>query len=85
MSDSTSTDQPPSHAELLALLDAPDLTARERRSLQRAARFQKRVETWEDRRSRPTPRTPVRTAVTLLLMAACLGVLALMLFVSPPA
>lgn len=75
---------PPSHAELLAMLEAPDLTRSERRELQRMARFQKRVETWERRRAAPAPRKPHRAVITLLMMAACLWVLWLLL-TGPPA
>jgi ferric-dicitrate binding protein FerR (iron transport regulator) len=70
----------PSHAELLEMLKAPDLTRRERRELQRMARFQRRVELWELRRATPHPRRLHRALVTLLMMAACLGVLWLLLF-----
>lgn len=78
---STTTPAPvrPSHAELLSMLDAPDLTKRERRELQRAARFQKRVETWEARRATPHPPKVHRAVITLLLMAATLWVLWLLL------
>lgn len=69
----------PTHAELTAMLAAPDLTPRERRQLQRAARFQRRVETCEARRSQPTPARRHRAVVTLLMMAACLWLLWLLL------
>jgi hypothetical protein len=84
MSDAPATDRAPSHAELLAMLDSPDLTRREQRELKRAARFQRRVETWEQRRREPAPRTPHRTVITLLMMAACLALLALLVFAAPP-
>ncbi len=74
---------PPSHAELLEMLEAPDLTRSERRELQRAARFQKRVELWELRRSTPHPPKRHRAVITLLMMAACLWVLYLLL-TGPP-
>lgn len=80
----TAAPTPPSHAELVDMLDAPDLTKRERRELKRMARFQKRVETWEHRRSMPAPRKPHRAIITLLMMAACVGVLWLLLS-GPPA
>jgi hypothetical protein len=70
---------PPTHAELLDMLEAPDLTKSERRELQRAARFQKRVELWEARRAAPQPRKLHRTLVQLVLMAATLWVLWLLL------
>ena len=85
MSDVPAADRPPSHAELLSMLDAPDLTPRERRELRRAARFQKRVEVWEQRRSEPAPRKLHRTVITLLMMAACLWVLYLLLSGPPNA
>jgi hypothetical protein len=66
---------PPTHAELLDMLTAPDLTRSERRELQKAARFQKRVELWEARRAQPAPRKLHRTIIQLLLMAATLWVL----------
>ncbi|MCW2920278.1 MAG: hypothetical protein JWL76_152 [Thermoleophilia bacterium] len=75
----------PSHAELLEMLEAPDLTKSERRELRKAARFQKRVELWEVRRSTPHPPKIHRAVVTLLMMAACLGVLYLLLAGPPPA
>jgi hypothetical protein len=75
---------PPSHAELLTMLEAPDLTKSERRELQRAARFQKRVETWEARRATPHPPKIHRAIITLLMMAACLWLLWLLLS-GPPA
>jgi hypothetical protein len=70
----------PSHAELQQMLEAPDLTRRERRELQRMARFQRRVELWERRRATPHPPKLHRAVVTLLMMAACVGVLWLLLF-----
>lgn len=70
---------PPTHAQLLEMLEAPDLTRGERRELQRAARFQRRVETWEARRATPHPRKLHRAVVMLLLMAAALWVLWLLL------
>lgn len=79
MSTTTPAPAPPSHAELLSMLEAPDLTKRERRELQRAARFQKRVETWEARRATPHPPKVHRAVITLLLMAATLWVLWLLL------
>lgn len=66
------------------MLEAPDLTKRERRELQRMARFQKRVELWEHRRATPAPRKLHRAVITLLMMVACLGVLWLLLS-GPPA
>ncbi len=75
----------PSHAELLAMLEAPDLTRSERRELQRMARFQKRIETWEQRRSGPQPRKLHRAVITLAMMAACLWVLWLLLAGGPSA
>jgi len=80
----TTAPTPPSHAELLEMLEAPDLTKRERRELQRAARFQRRVELWEVRRATPHPPKLHRAVITLLMMAACLGLLYLMLS-GPPA
>lgn len=74
---------PPTHTELLDMLEAPDLTKRERRELQRAVRFQKRVEKWEVRRATPTKAKPHRVVIELLMMAACLWVLWL-LIVGPP-
>lgn len=65
----------PTYAELLAMLQAPDLTRSERRELQRAARFQRRVETWEARRAQPAPARPHRAIITLLMMGACLWLL----------
>lgn len=65
---------PPSHAELLAMLEAPDLTKRERRELTKAARFQRRVEVWEARRATPHPAKLHRAIITLLLMAVTLWV-----------
>ncbi len=73
------------HAQLLEMLTAPDLTRRERRELQKAARFQKRVELWEARRATPHPPKIHRAVVTLLMMAACLGVLYLLLSGPPTA
>lgn len=69
----------PTHAQLLEMLEAPDLTPRERRELQKAARFQKRVELWERRRDTPHPPKTHRAVITLLMMAATLGVLWLLL------
>lgn len=79
MSTSTATERP-SHAELLEMLEADDLTRRERRELQRMARFQQRVEKWEMRRATPHPPKLHRAIITLLMMAACLALLALLLF-----
>lgn len=70
---------PPTHAELLHMLTAPDLTKRERRELQKAARFQKKVELWEARRATPAPRRLHRAVITLLMMLATLWVLWLLL------
>lgn len=79
-----STETPhPTHAELVEMLEAPDLTKRERRELQKAARYQKRIELWEHRRATPHPPKLHRAVITLLMMAACLGVLYLLL-VGPP-
>lgn len=78
MSSSPTADRP-SHAELLAMLEAPDLTKRERRELQRMARFQRRVETWELRRATPHPPKLHRAIITLLMMGACLWLLWLLL------
>lgn len=75
---------PPTHAELLEMLTAPDLTRSERRELTKAARFQRRVELWEARRATPHPPKVHRAIITLLMMAACLGVLYLLL-AGPPA
>ncbi|MCB0880164.1 MAG: hypothetical protein KDC46_14420 [Thermoleophilia bacterium] len=75
----------PTHAQLLEMLEAPDLTRRERRELQRMARFQKRVETWEHRRANPAPAKLHRAVITLLMMAACLWVLWLLLGGGAPA
>lgn len=75
----TSDETRPSHAELLELLEAPDLTPRERRQLQRAARFQKRVETWEARQANPVKAPVHRVVVSLLMMAAALWLLWLLL------
>lgn len=79
MSGTSTAPTPPSHAELLAMLEAPDLTPRERRELQRAARFQRRVEKWEARRASNVRARPHRIVVELTLMAACLWVLWLLL------
>jgi hypothetical protein len=76
---SSTAPTPPTHAELLEMLEAPDLTKSERRELQKAARFQKRVELWEARRAQPSPRKLHRTIVQLLLMALTLWVLWVML------
>ena len=76
---------PPTHAELQEMLTAPDLTKRERRELQKAARFQKRVELWEARRATPHPAKLHRAVITLVMMAACLGVLYLLLSGPPSA
>jgi uncharacterized membrane protein YbaN (DUF454 family) len=73
------TSNHPSHAELLEMLSAPDLTKSERRELTRAARFQKRVETWEMRRATPHPPKIHRAIISLLMMAACLWLLWLLL------
>lgn len=73
----------PSHAQLLEMLEAPDLTPGERRELKRMARFQKRVELWEARRATPHPRKVHRAVITLLMMAASLWVLWLLL-AGPP-
>lgn len=81
---STSNPPQPTHAELQSMLSAPDLTKRERRELQKAARYQKRIELWEHRRSTPHPAKLHRAVITLLMMAACLGVLYLLLS-GPPA
>ena len=75
----------PSHAQLLEMLEAPDLTRSERRELQRMARFQRRVETWEARRAAPQPRKLHRAIVSLAMMAACLWVLWLLLGAGTPA
>lgn len=64
-----------SHAELTDMLQAPDLTRKERRELTRAARFQKRVELWEERRANPSPRKFHRAAATILMMGACIWLL----------
>jgi hypothetical protein len=79
MARSTTAPTPPTHAELLDMLEAPDLTKRERRELQRAARFQKRVELWEHRRATPHPPKIHRAVITLLMMGACLWLLWLLL------
>ena len=73
------TPTPPSHAELLVMLEAPDLTKSERRELQRAARYQRRIELWEVRRSTPHPPKIHRAVITLVMMAASLGLLYLLL------
>jgi len=73
----------PTHAELTALLDAPDLTKRETRELKRAIRFQRRVEVWEERRAAPQPVKPHRVVISVLLMVAMLWVLYL-LITGPP-
>lgn len=65
----------PSHEELLYMLEAPDLTRRERRELKRAARFQKRVELWEARRAAPQPRKLHRAIITIAMMGACIWLL----------
>jgi hypothetical protein len=69
----------PTHAQLVEMLDAPDLTRSERRELQRMARYQKRIETWEARRATPHPPRYHRAVITLLMMGACLGLLWLLL------
>jgi hypothetical protein len=84
-SPSTSVVDAPTHAQLLEMLEAPDLTRRERRELQKAARFQKRVELWEHRRATPHPRKLHRAVITLLMMAACLWMLWLLLGGGTPA
>lgn len=61
------------------MLEAPDLSKAERRELQKAARFQRRVELWEARRATPHPPKLHRAVTTLLMMAACLGLLWLLL------
>lgn len=73
----TTTPEPTrkSHVELLELLEAPDLTKRERRELKRAARFQRRVETWEARRANPVKAQPHRVAISVLMLVATLWVL----------
>lgn len=83
MSGTSSAPTPPTHAELLEMLEAPDLTKQERRELQRAARFQRRVELWEARRASNTPAQPHRVVVQLLMMGACVWVLWLLLAGSP--
>jgi hypothetical protein len=75
----TNTVDAPTHAELLEMLEAPDLTTRERREVKRAARFQKRIELWEHRRATPHPPKIHRAAITLLMMAGCLWMLWLLL------
>ena len=75
MSADTSTPTRPDRAQLEALLDAPDLTRGERRELQRAIRFQRRVELWETRQATPHPPKVHRAIITLLMMAAMLWLL----------
>lgn len=74
MSDATEP-APVRHADLLEMLEAPDLTKRERRELKRAARYQKRIETWEHRLANPSPRKLHRAVITILMMGACIWVL----------
>ena len=78
----THTDRP-SVAELEELATAPDLTRRERRELQRAIRFQRRVETWETRLQGPQPRKLHRAVITVVMMLLCLVVLYLVV-TGPP-
>ena len=55
------------------MLEAPDLTKRERRELKRMHRFQRRVELWEARRANPNqPRKIHRAAITIFMMGAML-------------
>ena len=67
-------------AELEALTSAPDLTKRERKQLKREIRFQRRVETWEQRLQGPQPRKLHRAIISILMMLACLFVLYLIMF-----
>ncbi|MCW2928767.1 MAG: hypothetical protein JWM86_2735 [Thermoleophilia bacterium] len=73
------TPTPPSHDDLMAMHEAPDLSKSERSELQKAARFQRRVELWEARRATPHPPKLHRAIITLGMMAACLGLLWLLL------
>ncbi|MCW2949837.1 MAG: hypothetical protein JWN41_850 [Thermoleophilia bacterium] len=65
--------------QLQGLLLAPDLTKRERRELQRAIRFHRRIETWEERHANPVPAKLHRVAISIVMMVLCLGVLVLLL------
>lgn len=65
--------------QLQGLLQAPDLTTRERRELQRAIRFHRRIELWEERRATYTPPKLHRVVISVLMMVACIGLLVLLL------
>lgn len=68
--------------QLEGLLQAPDLTKRERRELQRAVRFHRRIELWEARRATYTPPKTHRVVITIGMMVVCLGLLYLLIFKS---
>ncbi|MBC7462261.1 MAG: hypothetical protein H7287_12940 [Thermoleophilia bacterium] len=68
--------------QLQGLLEAPDLTKGERRELQRAIRFHRRVELWETRQANPTPAKAHRVIISVAMMGACLGMLYLLIFKS---
>lgn len=65
--------------QLQGLLQAPDLTKRERRELQRAIRFHRRIELWEERRATYTPPKLHRVVVSVVMMVLCLALLVLLL------
>lgn len=66
--------------QLRGLLEAPDLTKGERRELQRAIRFHRRVELWEARQATHTPVKVHRVVISVAMMVACLGMLYLLIF-----
>ena len=68
--------------QLQGLLEAPDLTKAERRELQRAIRFHRRVELWETRQASNTPAKAHRVIISVGMMVACLGMLYLLVFKS---
>lgn len=69
-------------SELEDLSSAPDLTRKEQQELKKAIRFQRRVETWEERMQGPQPRKLHRAIITLLMLAMCLFLLYLLAFTS---
>lgn len=68
--------------QLQGLLQAPDLTKRERRELQRVIRLHRRIELWEARRATYTPPKLHRIVVSIVMMALCVAMLYLLLFKS---
>jgi hypothetical protein len=72
-------------SELTPPTEKPYRPERRSWSERREARFQQRVEMWEERLQKPAPRKLHRTIILLIMMALMLALLSLLLTAPSPA